>query len=148
MCLVSFKRRVSFQRETSALHCHHQHGTDRSECGCGTEDDVALKYTAMPLHLICPQTELPPLLGRSAGRARLSRHKAILVNKAVPCRSEETALVYVLLDRPDPITQLFLSLNNLLSLFGEVSLSLSARLAALPLLCLSLMPYFIQLSRI
>ena len=33
------------------------------------------------------------------GRARLSRHKAILVNKAVQCRlsEEETALVYVFL---------------------------------------------------
>ena len=82
------------------------------------------------------------------GRARLSRHKAILVNKAVQCRlsEEETALVYVFLSFLFDQIQLhsYFSASTIYCLFGEVSLSLSARLAVLPLL--SLMPYFIPLA--
>ena len=74
---------------------------------------------------------------------RSRRHKAILVNKAarpvgwsVEGDSVGLRLPPLPLPRPDPITQLFLSLNNLLSLFGEVSSSC----------CLSLMPYFMPLA--
>ena len=67
--------------------------------------------------------------GQRVGRARLSRHKAILVNKAVQCRlsEEETALVYVFLSFLFDQIQLhsYFSASTIYCLFGEVSLSLS-----------------------
>ena len=145
----------SLFRERAAIRCHLlQTCTDRSECG--TEDDFALKY--WPLHPVRPQTARPsspsrpnPLVGgRSVGRARSSRHKAILVNKAarpVGWSEKETALVYVFL--------LFLCLDQIqLHCYFSAStiycLSLGRSLPPSPSLLLSLslslMPYFMPLA--
>ena len=80
------------------------------------------------------------------GRVRSRRHKAILVNKAarpvgrLVGEGDSVGLRLpppLPLPRPDPITQLFLSLNNLLSLFGEVSSSLYLSLSAAAAVSLS-----------